>query len=106
MIRWAACRGWPGARIRLEFEDEAFALPGYGRRFDNATAKDHDLAALRVQFRSRAGRVHKIDQDSGEEEPERGGDAGTRRALRQMPTTPRSRKVPTMGSSSDSRKGR
>ena len=55
--------------------------PADGRRFDLAAGKDHDLAAFRFEFRRQARPVHKIDQDSCEEEtrgrPEAsGGEAG------------------------------
>ena len=64
------------ARVAIEFENEALALAGYGRRFDDAARRE---SPLRVRWhRSWAAgprRVHARIERAGEEHPEEAADA-------------------------------
>jgi hypothetical protein len=59
-----------GACPRRQFQEEAFALPGDGRRLDYATAENHDFAALGVELGRRTGSVNQSQQCAGTEQAE------------------------------------
>jgi hypothetical protein len=58
------------ARLRGEFEQEALALAGDGRRFDYAPPEDDDLASFGIEFGYRTGRMNQGQQLAREEEAE------------------------------------
>ena len=65
-----------GARLGCEFEQKAFPFVGDGRRFDDASAEDDDLAPFGVDLRRRSGSMDVREQGAGEEEAEQTASAG------------------------------
>ena len=70
-------------RVAIQFEDEAFALARYRRRFHHATTQDDHFAAACLDYRRGSGSVHAQIEHPCEEHAEQAAD--TRQHARSTP---------------------
>ena len=80
--------------MRLEFQKEALALAGDGRRLDHAPAEDDDFAAFGIELRRRAGSVSQAVRAPAKKRPRQQQAPARTRDSRHSATMPSSRKAP------------